>query len=116
MKKQIAYCGIVCSECLAFIATQNNDNAKRKELAEQWSKEYGHEMKLQDINCDGCVSPNGKKLGYCTVCEVRKCGREKKVVNCAYCSDYVCDKLGAFFQKAPMLKANLDAIKKGLAK
>ncbi len=116
MNKTIAYCGIICSECGAFIATKNNDNAKRKETAALWSKQYGHEMKPEDINCTGCTPASGKKLAYCAVCEVRKCGREKKVVNCAYCRDYVCEKLDKFFQMAPQFKANLDEIKKGLAK
>jgi hypothetical protein len=112
--KIVAYCGIVCTECPALIATKNNDDKKRKETAEMWSKAYGHEMKPEDINCTGCVSGKGKKLAYCAVCEVRKCGQEKKVVNCAYCNDYVCETLGNFFQRAPQLKANLDEIRKGL--
>lgn len=114
MEKMISYCGLVCSECPAFIATKNNDNAKRKEIAEQWSKQFGHPMKPEDINCEGCTPDTGKKVGYCFVCEIRKCGRERKVVNCAYCGDYACEKLEKFFQMAPMGKATLDAIRKGL--
>jgi hypothetical protein len=116
MSKIIAYCGIICTECPAFIATKNNDDVKRKETAELWSKQFGHEMKPEDINCEGCTPDSGKKVGYCTVCEIRNCGREKKVVNCAYCSDYTCDKLDKFFQMAPMIKANLEEIRKGLKK
>ena len=116
MEKQIAYCGIVCSECPALIATKNNDDAKRKETAEKWTKEFKHDFKPADINCTGCLSEKGKVFNYCTVCEIRKCGREKKVINCAYCGEYICAKLDKFFQMAPMIKANLDEIKKGLAK
>jgi hypothetical protein len=114
MNKLISYCGIVCTECPAYIATKNNDDAKRKETAREWSKQFGHEMKPEDINCEGCTPDTGKKIGYSHVCEIRNCGREKKVVNCAYCTDYICDKLDKFFQMAPMAKGNLDAIKKGL--
>ena len=116
MNKIVAYCGIVCSDCGAFIATKNNDNSKRKAVAEEWSKAYGRTMKPEDINCTGCTTPSGKKIGHTSVCEIRNCGTEKKVVNCAYCADYVCEKLGGFFQRAPQLKANLDEIKKGLKK
>lgn len=114
MKKIVAYCGIVCTECPAFIATKNDDNAKRKKTAELWSKQFGHTMKPEDINCEGCISDTGKKLAYCTVCEIRKCGREHKVVNCAYCQDYACEKLEEFFQMTPMSKNTLDKVRKGL--
>lgn len=116
MAKQIAYCGIYCDECGAYIATQNDDDAKRKEVAEQWTKEYKHDFKPEDINCEGCLSETGNVFNYCNVCEVRKCGREKGVVNCAYCDDYICEKLGKFFEMAPMIKANLEEIRKGLQK
>jgi hypothetical protein len=114
VKKMIAYCGMVCTDCGAYIATKNNDDAKRKETAVQWKKQFNVDIKPGDIYCDGCLSKKGKVFNYCTVCEVRKCGREKKVVNCAYCPDYVCEKLGKFFQRAPGAKTNLDEIKKGL--
>ena len=114
MKKMIAYCGVVCTECPAFIATKNNDNAKRKETAELWSKQFGQVMKPEDINCGGCTPDTGKKIGYTFVCEIRKCGREHKVVNCAYCQDYACEKLEKFFKMLPMSKATLDEIRKGL--
>ena len=116
MGKIVSYCGIVCSECPAFIATKNNDNAKRKETAELWSKQFGHEMKPEDINCTGCTTAAGRKIGHASVCEIRKCGQEKAVKNCAYCDDYVCDSLGKFFQMAPMMKANLDEIRNRLVK
>ena len=116
MKKVIAYCGIICTECPAYIATNLNDDAKRKETAELWSKQYGHEMKPEDINCEGCTPDTGKKISYSHVCEIRNCGREKKVINCAYCRDYICEKLDKFFQMAPMIKANLEEIRKGQAK
>jgi hypothetical protein len=114
MEKIVAYCGIVCTECPAFIATKNDDDAKRKETAELWSKQFGQEIKPEDINCEGCTLDTGKKIDHCTVCEIRKCGHEHKVVNCAYCADYACEKLEKFFQMLPMGKATLDEIRKGL--
>jgi hypothetical protein len=29
----IAYCGLVCSNCPAFLATKNNDNTAREKVA-----------------------------------------------------------------------------------
>jgi hypothetical protein len=114
MEKMIAYCGITCTDCGAYIATQNNDDAKRKEVAEQWTKQFNVDINPQDINCDGCLTKTGRIVNYCNICEIRKCGVERGVVNCAYCDDYACDKLEKFFQMAPMFRAVLDEIRKGL--
>ena len=114
MDKMIAYCGITCTECGAFIATQNDDDAKRKEVAEEWTKQYNVDIKPEDINCVGCIPTTGKHVGHCFICEVRKCGQEKGVVNCAYCNDYGCKKLTDFFGMVPDCKTTLDEIRKGL--
>jgi len=114
MEKIVAFCGTVCTECPAFIATRNDDDNKRKEIAKLWSKQYNTDIKPEDINCEGCPSKTGKKFNYCNVCEIRKCGQDKSVKNCAYCSKYVCEKLNKFFEIAPEGKITLDEIKKGL--
>ena len=33
MDKMIAFCGLTCTECPAFIATQKNDNKEREKVA-----------------------------------------------------------------------------------
>ena len=113
MEKQIAYCGLICTDCLAYIATQADDDKQKKEVAEKWTKEYKHDFKPEDINCDGCVSA-GRHVGNCSVCNIRKCGQEKGVINCAYCSDYICGELGKFFEMVPACKKTLDGIKQGM--
>lgn len=114
MEKIIAYCGSVCSECPAFIATRDNDDSIRKETAELWSRRYNADIKPEDINCEGCTTAEGKKFNYCNVCEIRKCGQENEVKNCAHCDSYVCEKLTEFFKVAPENKDALDEIKKGM--
>jgi len=39
MGKMIAVCGIKCNECPPFWPPKKNDDLKRKEVAEQWSKD-----------------------------------------------------------------------------
>jgi len=112
MDRMIAYCGLVCTECPAFIATQQNDDAKRKKVAEMWSEEYKMSVKPEDINCDGCTSGSKRLVTYCAFCEVRKCGQGKGVINCAYCDDYGCEKLTKFFKMAPQAKQSLEKIRK----
>jgi hypothetical protein len=113
MDKMIAYCGIVCTECPAFEATQQNDNAKRKKVAEMWSKQYKMAVKPEDINCDGCISGSQRLLNYCAICGIRKCGQAKGVKNCAYCDEYACDTLAKFLAMGPPeAKATLEKIRK----
>jgi len=114
MKKTIAYCGIICSECTAFLATQKNDDNERKKVAEMWSKQFNAEFKPEDINCDGCLSESERLFNYCRVCEIRKCGQEKGVKNCAYCDDYACETLNKFIDNVPEAKTTLEEIRKSL--
>jgi len=114
MDKMIAFCGLICTECGAFLATQKNDDEERKKVAEMWSKEYKAEIKPEDINCDGCLSENGRLFNYCKVCEIRKCAQEKRVENCAHCDDYTCQKLSNFLNEAPDAKTTLEEIRENL--
>ena len=100
----IAYCGLDCEKCDAFIATANNDNELRAKLAEQWSKEYGAQMKPGDINCTGCKS-DGVKLFYCqNLCEIRKCALPRGIETCAPCAEYPCGSLDFVHKKSPEAK------------
>ena len=112
MEKMIAFCGLVCSECPAFIATQKENDDERKKVAEMWSKEFKVDLKPEDINCDGCVADSERLFSHTEVCEIRKCGLDKKVANCAHCDEYACEKLTDFFKMAPQSKTALDEIRK----
>ena len=114
MTELIAVCGLHCNECGAYIATRDNDDAKRAETAQQWSELYGAEIKPADVNCSGCTSEGGVHFHYCTVCEIRRCGLDRGVANCAHCEDYACEKLTEFFKMAPECRTSLDRIRADL--
>ena len=114
MKRMIGYCGIVCSDCPVFMATRMDSDAERRRVAELFTKQYGQEYKPEDINCDGCVSDGPRIFSYCNVCEIRRCGRERKVKNCAYCPQYPCERLSALFGEYPRARNTLDRIRRGL--
>ena len=108
----IGYCGLDCEQCGAFIATQNNDDALRVKVAEEWARLYNAPIKPEHINCTGCQS-TGVKTYYCDqMCEIRKCATKKSVSTCADCSDYACSALNAILRQAPQAKARLDALRK----
>ncbi len=110
MKKLIAYCGLICTECPAYLATQKNSDAERKKVAEAWSEEFDTDISYEDINCDGCINDE-RVFQHCNVCEIRACGKERDVLNCAFCSDYACEKLIKFFEMVPDAKQVLDSVK-----
>ena len=112
MSEMIAYCGLDCAECNAFKATQAKDSERKKQLAKQWTEGLKVEFRPEDINCDGCISDSLRIFGYCNVCEIRKCGREKKVKNCAYCHKYPCEKLSGLFSGYSKAKETLDEIRR----
>lgn len=114
MSEITAICGLPCHECGAYIATMTDDDAKREEVARMWSEMYKADIKPSDINCSGCTTDGGPVFHHCTVCEIRKCGKSRGVVNCAHCDDYGCEKTTEFFEMVPDCKVRLDAIRAGL--
>jgi len=112
----IAICGLECSSCPMFIATQKDDGAMRVRVAKEWSERYQAkgldrpELKPKDINCDGCLSQNGELYLYCRDCEVRKCALEKGIQNCGECENYRCGKLIKLHQRTTSGKENCDRI------
>ena len=115
MNEIIGVCGLSCSECPAYQATQKDDDEERKRVAEMWTKEYGADVKPEDINCDGCTVFDGRHFQHCSVCEIWKCGIDRGAENCAHCADYACEKLGKFFEMVPQAKTKLDEIRSSLS-
>ena len=107
----IAYCGLDCSQCGAYQATQLDDDQKRIETAKLWSQLYQAEIKADQINCNGCKS-DGVKFSHCSVCEIRQCCISQGVDHCAACADYICDKLIQFIKIAPEAGAALEQLRK----
>ena len=110
METMISYCGLECTKCPAFIARKEDNDELRKKTAAEWSKQFNAPVTPESINCDGCVS-EGVHSGYCRMCEIRKCGIEKGINNCAFCDDYGCEKLEKVHQMEPECKKRLDGIR-----
>ena len=106
----VATCGIVCSECDAYKATQSNDREALEGMAAEASKQLGIEMTADDTMCDGCLGSSGRQISYCAVCAIRACGIENLVENCAHCEDYACEKIEAFAKPGSAHRRTLDQI------
>jgi hypothetical protein len=113
MGTMIAFCGLDCGQCPAYLATQADDDQARAKVAEQWRVEFNTPgIQVSDINCDGCTAQEGRHFGHCFDCNIRSCGVERGVENCAYCAEYEdCAKLNAFLAQVPFAKACLDQIR-----
>jgi len=110
----ISYCGIDCSKCESYLATQANSDIERRKIAEQCLIEFNVNMKPEEINCNGCKS-NGVKCAFAaSLCEIRKCNIEKSQPYCAVCSEYKCEKLEKIIQSAPAICEALEAIRQNL--
>ena len=103
-EKMIAFCGIVCSDCRALIATQTNDIELKKEVAKAWSTKK-ETLKAEYIDCDGCLTTGQRLFKFCRICDVRSCGYEKGVENCAYCREFPCEKLSGFWRRFGITEA-----------
>jgi len=109
-EKMIAYCGLVCSECDAYKATQAEDMDALERMAKEASEQLGEEMTIADAMCDGCTATTGRQIGYCHECEIRRCAVQKHIENCAHCEDYACEKIEAFAKPGSEHRKRLDGI------
>lgn len=106
-----AYCCLECPKCELFIATRDNNEKLKAEVAQKWGMNKNKDFKLENFRCFGCKSENP---GYfCTDCTVKKCAIEKNLPTCAHCDNLSsCDqKLWKDFpwikEKAEKLQAKL---------
>jgi len=111
MEKMLGMCGLICSDCPAFLATQKDDDVERKKVAKLRSTD-SQVLEVQDINCDGCTKSGGRLFKFSNNCEVRRCGITKNINNCADCAEYPCKKLELPHKQSPDAKANLEEIRR----
>lgn len=108
--KMISYCGIDCSKCESYLATQTDSDVERKKIAEQCRIDFNVNLKPEEINCNGCKSDDAKCSFAETLCEIRKCNMEKSQPYCSVCSEYKCEKLENIIASAPAIGEALEAL------
>jgi hypothetical protein len=111
----IAYCGIECTDCSAYKATQSGSQQALEEVAKEWQQAYNIPLvSVEMVTCDGCLKGE-RKGAHCFECEIRACGITVGVANCAHCPDYACSKLESFFNFVPDARQRLDTIREELS-
>jgi len=109
MMNTIAFCGLDCRGCPAFIAHRTDDQALREKTAVEWSKAYEACISAADVNCTGCRS-TGIQFSWCSSgCPIRKCAIGREMGSCGVCTDYPCEHLGFILNNCPDARERLDA-------
>ena len=103
MKNMIAYCGLDCEKCDAYLATINDDQALREKTAKLWA-----ELNNAPILPEGC-RVDGAKTVYCdSLCAIRQCALKKSVATCGDCPELEkCQTVGMIFSNNPDALKNL---------
>ncbi len=87
-EEMIGYCGYNCHLC----AARSDDPEVRQRLVDGWRRIFGHQhYTVENVKCDGCLSDGNLADKQC---KARPCAIERGVKNCAYCEDFVCEKVG----------------------
>ena len=108
MKRTIAYCGLDCEKCDAYLATIHNDSALLEKTAKLWSELNGVTILPEQINCQGCRC-DGIKSVYCDgLCPIRQCALEKSAETCGSCKELeTCPKVAAIISNNAFALKNL---------
>lgn len=90
----IAYCGLDCARCDAYLATVRNDDALREKTARLWTELNGVPITRDMINCLGCCA-DGVKTPFCdSLCAIRQCALQRELPSCGDCAEKrSCDRL-----------------------
>ena len=81
----IAYCGLDCERCDAYLATGRDDDALREKTAELWTELNGVPITKDMIHCLGCCG-DGVKTPFCdSLCAIRQCALQKALPSCGIC-------------------------------
>ena len=87
MRNMIAYCGLHCETCDAYLATINDDQELREKTAKLWTELNNVPILPEHINCEGCRM-DGIKTVFCeNLCDIRQCALKKGVATCGDCAD-----------------------------
>ena len=108
MKKMIAYCGLDCEKCDAYIATVRNDQELREKTAKVWTELNQVPILPEHINCQGCRA-DGIKTVFCdSLCDIRQCALKKGVETCGNCGELEkCQIVGMILAGNPEARKNL---------
>ena len=108
MRDMIAYCGLDCEKCDAYLATINDDQALRERTAKLWAELNNAPILPEHINCQGC-RVDGMKTVFCdSLGAIRQCAMKQGVTTCGDCPDFeACQTVERIISNNPTALENL---------
>lgn len=91
VESKLSFCSFRCDLCLAYHANIEAHPENRLILSDGWHTYIGFRIPPDKIICDGCTTEGKPTLDV--DCPVRPCNIDRKLENCAYCEDFVCEKI-----------------------
>ena len=99
-QQMTAPCGLDCFNCPVYLACE--DEGLRTRISQNMG------VPVEQASCRGCRNERGTIpfLGMSEPCSVYKCTKEKGIDFCCDCSDFPCDHLHPYADKASLLPHN----------
>ncbi len=108
MRDMIAFCGLDCERCDAYLATVNDDQALREKTAKLWAELNNAPILPEHINCEGFRVLVIIMLYFDVLCDIRQCALKKEVTTCGDCADLEkCSTVGMVISNDPTALENL---------
>ena len=111
-RNKVAPCGNYCAECPDFRVFVENDDALRRQVASDLTKEVGRDILPEEVGCEGCWGAIHSYFAASLKCEIRQCVETKGFATCAECDDYPCAVFSSQFADDSKCANNIRAIKK----
>ena len=87
---QLSACGVICSECPAYVAGHAAGPGARQRVAAAWHELYALEFGPEVIACGGCLGPDEDLFFTSRACAARRCCRSRQLSSCAACASRPC--------------------------
>jgi hypothetical protein len=103
-----APCGLDCFNCTFYLA---HDSEEAMQQLEQWSEQ--HKVPVEVMLCKGCRDHDGRiplqmhVFGDEHRCAAYECAKEKDAQFCCDCSEFPCDNLHPYADRAAELPHNI---------
>ena len=97
-ERMTAPCGLACFDCVVHLA--KDDPRLRRRVAEQFG------IPEKDVGCSGCRETEGHCPVTAEACTVYPCAQARGVEFCCDCSDFPCEALHPYADRAHDLPHN----------